>query len=118
MKRVMMMLAALALGLSAACGSDSGGDKSCTSACSEGQAGSCTSIKGDCGKFCAALDALASPANCGTQKEAYRSCLNKTATVCAASCDAAESAMSQCYTVYCFLHSTDANCLTLAAAFK
>jgi hypothetical protein len=117
MKRVTIMLATLALGLGAACGSDGGGSKSCATACSEGQAGKCTAVKGDCGKFCAALDVLAAPANCGSQKDAYQSCLNKTATVCAASCDAQESATRQCYIAYCLLHASDANCQTLGAAF-
>jgi len=38
------------------CGGGSSAD--CTSLCSAAQTGNCTSIKGDCSKFCAALTAV------------------------------------------------------------
>ncbi len=47
------------------------GGKSCTTLCEEAQAGKCTSIKGDCTKFCAALEAEYSPANCATMASSF-----------------------------------------------
>src|ERR1700722_17822571 len=48
------VLAAATLG---GCGGGSGAD--CVSLCQAAQAGKCTSISGDCGKFCAAVEVVA-----------------------------------------------------------
>ena len=116
---VVTVLAAV-LGAATGCsssssGSGSGGD--CTSLCTAAQAGKCTSIKGDCAKFCAAIGAVDGPANCSSQYSAYESCLGTPASVCANSCNAKESALTNCVTPYCAAHSSDANCATLIGSF-
>ena len=100
------------------CGDDGGGgDKSCSSLCSQAQAGSCTSIKGDCGKFCSALDAAQGPANCTSQRNAYQSCLSAGVTVCGSSCGTQESALTTCVGLYCLANLSNADCQTLKASF-
>ena len=96
----------------------SGGGKSCTQLCTEAQAGKCTGIKGDCTKFCVALDAVKGPANCSSQYASYQSCLGAKPTVCEASCSSNESALTNCVTPYCSSRiASDTNCQTLAASF-
>lgn len=115
MKTVALVLSAL-LGLYLAAGCGSGG-KDCSSLCKEGQAGKCTSIKGDCDKFCGSLEALAGPANCTSQKSAYLNCLGKAPAACATSCGSEESATTTCYVKYCTANLTNQDCMTLAASF-
>ena len=118
---VTVLAGALALGGVAACssssssGSSSGGD--CGSLCRAAQAGNCTSIKGNCANFCAAIAAVNGPANCTSQYGAYESCLGTPATVCANSCSSKETALTNCLTPYCAAHFNDANCVTLAGSF-
>ncbi len=94
-----------------------GGDKSCEELCTEAQAGGCTSIEGNCGSFCAALDTIESASGCGDEQSAYESCLNGTDNVCDASCDAQENALAACAQAYCIGHASDPACVTLAASF-
>src|SRR5882672_8770195 len=83
------------------CSSSSGSSADCSSLCSAAQSGKCTSIKGDCGKFCAALDAVDPKANCSSQYAAYESCLGSPETVCSTSCDSKSKALSDCIIPYC-----------------
>jgi hypothetical protein len=99
-----------------ACG-NSGGSKDCASLCKLGQSGKCTAIKGDCTAFCNAMDTLAGPANCSSQKTAYQNCLGSNADVCAASCSSQETATTTCYSTYCLGHLTDKDCLTMMGSF-
>ncbi len=113
--RFVTLFLALALALTfAGCG----GSGSCQSLCSEGQSGKCTSIKGDCGKFCDALNNVDDKAGCASLKDAYISCLNGKDNVCDTSCGSQESALSTCIGKYCVLNLTSADCQTLIAAFK
>jgi hypothetical protein len=105
-----------------ACGSDGedgdGGDaRSCEALCSEGQAGSCTTVQGDCGDFCAALDRAAPKAGCADAPDDYQACLSETANVCSADCASEENALESCVTSYCLQNPSDADCPLLAASF-
>lgn len=93
------------------------GDKSCEELCEEGQAGDCTSIEGNCGNFCGALDAVDDPSGCGDERSAYEDCLNETDNACDAECDAQENALSSCVTAYCIGNASDPSCVTLAGSF-
>lgn len=116
MKRIMAMLAAAALlGL---VGTGCGGDKDCTELCQEGQAGNCTIIKGDCGKFCAALDNVKSAAGCAGQVDAYIDCLNTGANACDTSCTSQENAMELCLGAYCLANPQNTDCITIVAAIQ
>jgi hypothetical protein len=114
---VVLLVVVVALFASAGCSDDDSGGGDCTSLCTQAQAGSCTSITGNCGNFCTALAAVNGPASCASQYSAYISCLNTGVTVCANSCDGQESALSTCVGTYCAGHMTDANCATLIASF-
>jgi hypothetical protein len=115
---MLLVSIATALALLVVTSACSGGGKSCASLCTEAQAGKCTAIKGDCTKFCAALDAVKGPANCSSQYSTYQSCLSAKPTVCEASCTSDESALTNCVTPYCSSRIlTDTNCQTLAASF-
>ena len=103
--------------ISSGCSEDGGRNASCSTLCAEAQAGSCTSITGNCGAFCSALDAVYPPAGCTSQHDTYLDCLNQGANACAVTCTAAENALTGCLTTYCLTHSTDANCVTLANSF-
>ena len=118
MHRILVVLSVVAaLFASAGCSDDDSGGRSCAALCSEGQAGHCTTITGDCGNFCSALAAINGPASCTSQYDAYIGCLNTGITVCANSCDSQESALTTCVGTYCLGHSTDANCVTLMNSF-
>jgi hypothetical protein len=93
------------------------GDKSCEELCEEAQAGDCTSVNGNCGTFCSALDTVEGPSNCADERSTYESCLNGTDAVCDANCDSQESALSSCIQAYCIGHTNDAACVTLATSF-
>ncbi len=93
------------------------GDKTCEELCQEGQAGDCTSIRGNCNSFCAALDAVDDPSGCTDERSAYESCLNTTENACDAECDAKENALESCLRVYCLGHASDPACVTLATSF-
>ncbi|MBX3228354.1 MAG: hypothetical protein KIT84_06860 [Labilithrix sp.] len=108
-----------------ACGDDddaatAGNDRnaSCTTLCSEAQAGSCTSIKGDCGAFCSALDSAGPKANCTAQRNAYQSCLNSRPSACQASCNGPERTLTECLLPYCAQNSSDSDCSALIAALR
>jgi hypothetical protein len=103
----------LGLALVSGCGSD----PSCEDLCTEAQAGGCTTVTGNCGSFCAALDKVDGPANCESQRDAYESCLDSTPDVCDADCDAKESALSSCVGSYCLGHASDPSCVTLQQSF-
>jgi len=104
-----------------ACGSDGedgdGDTRSCEALCSEAQAGSCTTVQGDCGDFCAALDRATPKAGCPDAPDDYQGCLSETANVCDADCTSEESALESCVTSYCLQHSSDPDCPLLAASF-
>ncbi len=112
----MLVIAALtACGSSSGNGGGSGAD--CNSLCTAAQAGKCTTITGNCGQFCSALAALDSEASCGSEYDAYESCLGTPATVCGNSCGAQAMALENCLTPYCTAHSSESNCTTVAGAF-
>jgi hypothetical protein len=90
--------------------------KDCVTLCQEGQAGTCTAIKGDCARFCDALDTVEDPSGCVDQRTAYEECLNDK-TVCDATCDDQESALGVCVAVYCNQNPQNADCQTLLAAY-
>jgi hypothetical protein len=104
---------ALPLALTPGCGAD----KDCVELCTEGQAGDCTSIKGDCGAFCSALGNVESPSGCGDARESYQDCLNSESDLCDSSCGLEELTLSQCVASYCAAHAGEADCQTLTAAF-
>jgi hypothetical protein len=93
------------------------GGKSCVDLCTQAQAGSCTSVRGNCSSFCNALGEVKGPASCGTAYDEYQTCLSRGSDVCANSCGSQESALTTCVTTYCVAHPSDANCTTLAASF-
>jgi hypothetical protein len=93
------------------------GSRDCVELCNEGQAGNCTSIKGNCSAFCSALDAVEGPANCTSQSDGYTDCLSQESNVCDSSCGSTESSLGSCMAVYCLLHPTDSNCKILLASF-
>lgn len=104
----------------AACGDDGdegGRSADCTTLCTEGQQGNCTTIKGDCGQFCTALDRAAPTAGCKDKRDAYISCLNGDSNVCNVNCDSSESALEQCMGLWCATHASDADCQTLLSSF-
>jgi hypothetical protein len=90
--------------------------KDCVTLCEEAQAGGCTAIEGDCGRFCSALDSVQAPAGCEGQRERYEDCLNEGA-VCDNSCGVEENALSFCVGAYCQGNSSNADCQTLLASF-
>jgi len=103
--------------LAPGCGDDDGGSRECAPLCQEGQAGSCTSIKGDCAQFCTALDRVAPDAVCTDERDAYLECLNSKSNVCDASCGGPENALESCLGRYCLGHMADADCQTLTGSF-
>ncbi len=109
------ILASLVLGsvLLAGCG----GGRDCADLCTEGQAGSCTSITGNCGSFCGALDDVEDSSGCASQRGAYEACLDASDNVCDVDCDAKESALSSCVGSYCLGHANDPSCVTLRGSF-
>jgi hypothetical protein len=104
-------------GCSSSSSSGGSGGADCTSLCSAAQGGNCTTIKGNCGNFCAALAAVYPAANCTSQYNAYEGCLGTTATVCNQNCTSQENALTNCVTPYCAAHTNDTNCATLAGSF-
>jgi hypothetical protein len=92
--------------------------KDCTTLCRESQAGSCTTIKGDCATFCGAVDKVKGPSGCTSQYDAYQGCLNSTPKVCDATCNSQESAAVQCVSAYCAAKPSDTNCAVIVAAFQ
>jgi len=99
----------------AGCGGGSGAD--CVSLCQAGQAGSCTTISGDCGKFCAAVEVVAPEAGCSDQYNTYETCLGTPSTICSTMCNSQASALISCGTAYCSAHLSDSNCVYLASHF-
>ena len=93
------------------------GGKSCVDLCTQGQAGSCTNVRGNCTSFCGALNDVKGPAMCGTSYDEYQTCLSHGSNVCDNSCDSQETALTNCVTAYCSAHTSDPNCTTLAASF-
>jgi hypothetical protein len=116
MKQAWMIMALILAAAAVGCDDDTG-TAGCVNLCSEAQAGHCTSITGDCGAFCNALDGVQGPSGCTSQREAYQGCLNDGATACAGDCGSQESALSSCVGLYCLAHSTDSNCSVLMASF-
>jgi len=96
---------------------DGGRNASCTTLCTEGQAGDCTAVTGSCGAFCSAVDAIFAAAGCTSQHGSYIGCLNQGINACAVDCDSQETAFTSCLTTYCLAHASDANCVTLATSF-
>ena len=118
--RTSLLKACLSLTLVAAaiicgCGGSSGAD--CVSLCNAGQAGKCTTISGDCGKFCAAVEIVAPEAGCSDQYSAYESCLDTPSTICSTMCNSQASALISCGTAYCAAHLSDSNCVYVASHF-
>lgn len=111
MTKAFILICVINLGLPAC------GGKDCEQLCTEAQAGDCTSIDGNCGSFCAALDDVDGDAGCTDERDAYEDCLNSDDAVCDASCGGAESALSSCITAYCIGHAGDPSCVTLAGSF-
>jgi hypothetical protein len=109
----MKLFAVLVISLFAACG----GDADCADLCTEAQAGDCTSVVGNCGSFCAALDGVQGDANCVSQRTAYESCLNEGDSVCVNDCDSEETALSNCIAAFCINNQSDPDCITLAGSF-
>ena len=107
----------------AGCSSDGDGDgddgeaRSCEALCSEGQTGSCTNIKGDCGNFCEALERTAPEAGCADARGDYLSCLSETSNACDTDCSSEEDALESCMTGYCVQHTSDPDCVVLASSF-
>lgn len=93
------------------------GDKDCEELCREGQEGGCTTIQGNCGSFCGALDSVEGPGGCADERDSYESCLNEQDDVCDASCGLYENALSSCVQAYCVGHASDSACVTLAGSF-
>jgi hypothetical protein len=117
---VAMVLVGIPVLSAVACSDDPGdGERgaSCTTLCQESQAGACTSIKGNCSAFCSAVDSTSPKANCVSQRDAYRSCLNSKDNPCAASCNGPERELTNCLSVYCATNSTQADCKTLTSSF-
>lgn len=125
LRSILLLGIAWMLGSAVGCGGDDssgdggggGGDKSCSTLCSEAQLGSCTTITGDCGAFCSALDSASPKASCDGARNAYESCLSSGATACDKSCGSSEKALEDCLAKYCLGHSGDADCKTLVASF-
>ena len=112
-------MACVVLGLTAGCGSDDSDSvamRPCPDVCKEAQAGSCTSVKGDCSDFCGALERQAPPAKCETQRTNYLKCLSG-GPVCAQGCSSTDNALSNCMLQYCMQHTTEPDCKTLIASF-
>jgi len=120
-RAVLAMATLLVLGTATGCSSDDSkagnSNKSCTTLCTEGQAGSCTSVKGDCAAFCSALASATPKASCQADYDAYQGCLKGGSSACDNNCDSQESALTSCVTGYCAAHTTDADCKTLIASF-
>ena len=116
-----LMVTALLTTLGACSSDDEGGDggeaRSCEALCNEGQAGDCTTVTGDCGDFCAALDRAAPKAGCPDAPDDYQACLSETPNACDADCDSTESALESCLTSYCVQNPSDPDCPLLAASF-
>lgn len=91
--------------------------KDCVELCEEGQAGDCTTVDGDCGAFCGALDRVKEPAGCGSAYDDYDGCLNGSSAVCDSDCGLEEATLQQCVGSYCVAHAGDADCQTLQASF-
>lgn len=115
MKLTTSLVIALGLALTACDGGSSTDD--CINLCTEAQAGDCTSVTGNCGSFCTALDAVQGPANCVSQRDTYESCLESGVNVCDTNCDAAETALEGCIIDYCEANQSDSDCVTLALSF-
>jgi hypothetical protein len=93
------------------------GELSCRQLCEDGQDEDCTTITGDCTDFCDAVTNLQDESGCADEREAYDDCLNEEG-VCSNSCNAAESAFTNCYTNYCATRLDTADCMTLAESFN
>lgn len=102
-----------------ACGGSSGGSggASCKSLCSAAQKGQCTSITGDCGNFCTALDDATPKSMCQSQHDAYTACLDTPDTVCDHDCMSEETDLESCIGAYCLQHTSDKDCQTLIGSF-
>ncbi|OIP36977.1 MAG: hypothetical protein AUK47_14385 [Deltaproteobacteria bacterium CG2_30_63_29] len=120
MMRLVTLLFVLLAALSFVACDDGGGvvGGDCTSLCTEAQVGDCTAIKGNCGNFCAALDAKQGAAGCTDLRTAYISCLNQGANVCDINCDTQENALSSCMGNYCAQNLSDPDCQTLIGSFQ
>lgn len=107
-----LLYAAVALSALSACGPD------CESLCQEAQDRDCTTISGDCGQACAALDSVAEPSGCESQIDAYLDCSCE-GDVCTTEsrCASQENAAASCVASYCLSRGSDPDCATLAAAF-
>jgi hypothetical protein len=113
-RALLTVLSVLAL-LAAAAGC--GGGRDCKGYCQEAQAANCTSIKGDCGAFCNALESVSSSGGCQSQKDAYNSCL-ESGPLCETDsrCSSQSNAAGTCAAKYCLTHATDSNCTVIKAA--
>lgn len=97
-----------------------GGQRSCVDLCSEAQAGDCTAITGDCGDFCAALEAVKveSRAGCDAEADAYATCESSQANVCdPPGCGTEEQALIDCMQPYCLANLDDPDCMALIASY-
>lgn len=114
MNRLLLALlcAVLALAVLPACGAD------CESLCQEAQDRDCTTISGDCGRACDALDSIADPSGCESQIDAYLDC-SCDGDVCTTEsrCASQENAAASCVASYCLSRAGDPDCATLASAF-
>ena len=101
-----------ALATLSACGTD------CESLCQEAQDRDCTTISGDCGQACGALDSIAEPSGCESQIDAYLDCSCE-GDVCTTEtrCASQENAAATCVASYCLARGSDPDCATLASAF-
>jgi hypothetical protein len=93
-----------------------GCSKNCQDLCEEAQADGCTSISGDCGKFCDAADNINDDAGCDSSRDAYEECLNEESNVCDANCDTQESAYGNCIFDFCSNKPSNNDCEDLLAA--
>ncbi len=113
MKR--LLGACLWLGLVMAAGACSS-EESCVDTCEEAQTRDCTSIKGDCARFCEAAFNIEDESGCGDEREAYQDCMDASDT-CNNSCDALENDLSSCLGAYCMTRANTPDCQTLISSF-
>ena len=97
-------------------GDADGDDDACVPLCEAGQAGGCTSITGDCGAFCGALQAIEDASGCADERLTYESCLEVTGA-CGGRCDGQETLLTRCVSDWCETQPGDASCATLLQSF-
>ncbi len=114
MRRLVLALLLLSVLVGpSACGDDEG---DCVSTCEDAQARDCTSIRGDCGDFCAALFSVEEPSSCGDERADYQACLDDQG-ICSGSCGATESNLESCVGTYCLTRGSDPDCQVLLESF-